>query len=215
MTSVTLEKNTMKDSAKDCALSIRLTRAWVSDGDILGPLEFDVQRGKTVALTGASGVGKSTLLRIISGIHSKYEGTVHAPDRIAMVFQEPHLLPWRSALDNITLTSKCSRDIALHWLDTVGLGAHIDKYPRHLSLGEQRRLSLARAFAATPDLLLMDEPFVSLDPKLADDMMTLSQSLISKHSVTTVLVTHVEAEAHRMASRHLRLVGRPARLVLD
>lgn len=215
MTSAALDQKSTEDSADNCALSVRLSRAWVAGGDILDALRFDVQRGETVALTGPSGVGKSTLLRIISGIHSEYDGIVRAPDRIAMVFQEPHLLPWRSALDNITLTSGCSRDTALHWLDTVGLGGHTDKYPGHLSLGEQRRLSLARAFAATPDLLLMDEPFVSLDPKLADEMMTLSQNLIAQRSVTMVLVTHVEAEARRMANRHLRLVGRPARLATD
>jgi ABC-type nitrate/sulfonate/bicarbonate transport system ATPase subunit len=198
-----------------CALSVSLSRAWVAGGDVLGPMTLNVRQGETVALSGPSGAGKSTLLRIMSGLHQGYDGTVRAPERIAMIFQEPHLLPWRSALDNLTLTSGCSRDTALYWLETVSLGRHTDKYPGQLSLGEQRRLSLARAFAATPDLLLMDEPFVSLDPKLANEMMTLSQNLISKHRITTVLVTHVEAEARRMANRHLRLIGRPARLVSD
>lgn len=207
-----VKKTPVDDSAHEIALSVRLSRVWIKQCDILGPVSLDVQRGDTIALTGPSGAGKSTLLRVIAGIHTEYDGTVRAPKRIAVVFQEPHLLPWRSAIDNVTIATGCDRDVASYWLKAVGLEGHANKYPNHLSLGEQRRLSLARAFAATPDLLLMDEPFVSLDAKLADEMMALSQSLISEHSVTTVLVTHVDTEARRMARRQMRLLGRPAQL---
>ena len=82
-----------------------------------------------------------------------------------------------------------------------------------LSLGQQRRLSLARAFASSPDLLLMDEPFVSLDPALASEMMGLFERLILRRPCATLLVTHVRSEAERLAGRILRLEGRPARLV--
>ncbi|MEC8669388.1 MAG: ATP-binding cassette domain-containing protein [Pseudomonadota bacterium] len=182
---------------------------------ILGALSFAVRAGETLALTGPSGIGKSTLLRVIAGLHRGYQGSVTGPatqGRIAMVFQDPNLLPWRSARDHLTLTTRCTPDQAAHWLGAVGLGDKPEHMPRQLSLGQQRRLALARAFAARPGLLLLDEPFVSLDPALADEMMTLFEDLRATHPVTTLLVTHDTREADRLADRILRLHGSPARL---
>ncbi|MCA0044443.1 ABC transporter ATP-binding protein [Celeribacter litoreus] len=193
-------------------LSLRLEEVRAGGAPILGAIRLDILPSETVALTGPSGVGKSTLLRVISGLHTDYTGDVRRPERIATVFQEPTLLPWRSSLQNITLTTGCSRDTAMNWLAAVGLQDKADHFPTQLSLGQQRRLSLARAFAADPELLLLDEPFVSLDPALADEMMSLFESLRSTHQVTTLLVTHVESEARRLATRHLRLAGQPAHL---
>ncbi len=132
-----------------------------------------------------------------------------------MVFQEPTLLPWRSVLANITIATGVSDAVAMAALTDVGLGSRAADFPNRLSLGQQRRLSLARAFAVKPALLLMDEPFVSLDPELADEMMRLFMALRESVTVTTILVTHVEAEARRLADRIVTLAGAPARIVSD
>lgn len=182
-------------------------------GDVLGPISLSLAPGETMALTGPSGVGKTSLLRIVAGLDRRFAGNRMATERIAMVFQEPTLLPWRSALDNLTVIARISRDEAESWLGDVGLAGLGARFPGMLSVGQQRRLSLARAFAAAPDLLLMDEPFVSLDPELASEMMGLFERLIARRPCATLLVTHVRAEAERLASRICRLEGRPARLV--
>ncbi len=184
-------------------------------GDVLGPITLSLTAGETVALTGPSGVGKTSLLRIVAGLDHTFIGRCQASARVAMVFQEPVLLPWRTARQNLTIVARIREDEALKWLDEVGLADLGDRFPGMLSLGQQRRLSLARAFASAPDLLLMDEPFVSLDPALASEMMDLFERLIDARPCATLLVTHVQAEAKRLADRILRLEGRPARLFED
>lgn len=179
---------------------------------ILGGIALDVARGETVALTGPSGIGKSTLLRIAAGLEPGFDGRREAPGRIAIVFQEPTLLPWRPALENLTLTAHVTPEAARAAMEEVGLAGHEQSFPGQMSLGQQRRLSLARAFASNPELLLMDEPFVSLDPDLVDEMMRLFARLRAARNLATVLVTHVEREAELLASRILRLGGSPARI---
>lgn len=186
--------------------------AFSPDAPILGALTLEVRAGETLAITGPSGVGKSTLLRIIAGLESRYRGTLTVPPRIAMVFQEPTLLLWRSALDNVRIATGLGAAAARQALDEVGLAAQARQYPTQMSLGQQRRLSLARAFASNPDVMLMDEPFVSLDPDLAEDMMVLFARLRAARGLATVLVTHVEREAQMLASRIVALDGSPATL---
>lgn len=177
---------------------------------VLGPIAFEVAAGETVALVGPSGIGKSTLLRLVSGIDTDFTGHIDRPDAIAMVFQEPTLLPWRSALDNLTLLHPgLPRKSALAALDEVGLSGKDTLFPGQLSLGQQRRLALARAFAGEPDLLIMDEPFVSLDDAAADRMLTLTEALIARHQPATLFVTHDMAEATRLAHRTLTLETGP------
>ena len=179
----------------------------------MGEINFQVMRGETLALIGPSGMGKTSLLRIIAGLEEQYVGRSDFTGRVGMVFQEPTLLPWRSALENLTIPTGIGVDQAQEALAEVGLAG--GDFPTQLSLGQQRRLSLARAFAVKPDLLLMDEPFVSLDPDLVEEMMALFIKLRAAHDVATILVTHVEAEAARLASRVLRLDGAPARIISD
>lgn len=132
-----------------------------------------------------------------------------------MVFQEPTLLPWRSALQNLCITTGASVAEARDALADVGLAGRADDFPGQLSLGQQRRLSLARAFALKPDILLMDEPFVSLDADLVQEMSALYARLRAAHGVATILVTHVAAEARQLADRIVTLEGMPGQIKSD
>lgn len=180
---------------------------------VLGALDLSISAGQTVALTGPSGIGKSTLVRIVAGLERDFDGDVTRPERIGMVFQEPTLMPWRSVLDNLTLTTGITEAGAEKALEEVGLKGRGGDFPRQLSLGQQRRLALARAFAGSPELMLLDEPFVSLDPQMADEMMGLFEQLCDRRKVASLIVTHSAEEAKRLATRILRLDGSPARIV--
>ena len=180
---------------------------------ILGSIHFGIDPGETVALVGRSGIGKSTLLNIVAGIDTGFLGSVERPDKMAIVFQEPTLLPWRSALDNLLLPNAgLATDRAMAALDRIGLTGKESAFPGQLSLGQQRRLALARAFVGRPELLLMDEPFVSLDPDIADTMMALTEELIAETRPATLFVTHSRSEAERLSDRILTLSGVPASL---
>lgn len=179
---------------------------------VLGPLAFDLQRGQRVAILGPSGIGKSTLLRIITGLDPAFDGTRRVQGRLAMVFQEPNLLPWRSAAQNITLITGASAAQAQKVLAEVGLAGKENLFPGQLSLGQQRRLSLARALAADPEILVLDEPFASLDELNADEMITLTKGLIAARGMSSILVTHSRAEAQALADQILHLKGTPAQL---
>lgn len=179
---------------------------------ILGPVSLTVGAGQRVALLGPSGVGKTTLLRIIAGLDRDFAGTRSVPERLAMVFQEPTLLPWRTALANLTLPTGATRAEAAALMAQVGLAGREAAYPRQLSLGQQRRLSLARAFVARPGILLMDEPFASLDEATRDRMLDLTAQLLDSSGAGLILVTHDPAEAARLSARPLTLSGSPATL---
>ena len=196
-------------------LDLALNTLHLGGAPILKDIHLSVPKGQTLALVGPSGIGKSSLLRIIAGLETSYQGRCNVAGKSAIVFQEPTLLPWRSTRDNICIATGVTPAVADKALADVGLQDRGDAYPNRLSLGQQRRLSLARAFAVQPDLLLMDEPFVSLDLALVGEMMQLFKTLQAAHDVTTILVTHVQEEAQALADRIITLAGKPATISSD
>jgi ABC-type nitrate/sulfonate/bicarbonate transport system ATPase subunit len=185
---------------------------------VLGELAFSLANGEVAALVGPSGCGKTTLLRIIAGLDRDFEGNVELPAHgtLGMVFQEPRLLPWRTVEQNVRLAAPQATDAALDTLfQALGLTAHREHYPGELSLGLARRVALARAFAVEPDLLLLDEPFVSLDDALAARLRDELADLVNRRPVTTLLVTHNVEEAIGLADRLLLLSLGPARVLGD
>jgi ABC-type nitrate/sulfonate/bicarbonate transport system ATPase subunit len=136
--------------------------------------------------------------------------------KLGMVFQEPRLLPWRNVDDNVRLVApKVSEAELAALFDVLELTAHRSHYPGELSLGLARRVALARAFAIEPDLLLLDEPFVSLDDALAARLRGELVTLIERRAVTTLLVTHNVDEAVQLADRLFLLSTRPAYVLAD
>ncbi|NGO66385.1 ABC transporter ATP-binding protein [Rhizobium daejeonense] len=191
-------------------ITVDIRRKAFGDNVILKDIRFEMATGETVAILGSSGIGKSTLLRLIAGIDPVFEGAVERPANIAMVFQEPVLLPWRSVLQNLTIVHPGLGDeAALSALHRIGIADKAGLFPGQLSLGQQRRLALARAFAGRPELLVMDEPYVSLDRETAEEMLELTEALVAETRPAVILVTHSEQEADRLAGRRLRLAGHP------
>ncbi len=197
-------------------IKIDVRRKAFGEEEVLRDIRFEMDVGETVAILGPSGIGKSTLLRLIAGSDPAFDGEITRPEKIAMVFQEPVLLPWRSVVENLTLVHPdLGTQAALSALERTGIVDKAGLFPGQLSLGQQRRLALARAFAGRPELLVMDEPYVSLDPTTAEEMLALTEALIAETGPAVILVTHSEAEAHRLARRRLRLAGKPATMIKE
>ncbi|MGH6934717.1 MAG: ABC transporter ATP-binding protein [Methylocella sp.] len=184
---------------------------------ILHDVAFDLRKGEICALLGPSGCGKTTLLRIISGLDSDFEGRIvlPSPHKIGMVFQEPRLLPWRSVVQNLRLGGSSSENDLAEIVAALRLSQHLDHFPGELSLGLARRVAIARAFAVKPDLLLLDEPFVSLDAALAAQLREELLALVVKRKATTLIVTHDVEEAIALADRIIVLSAAPGRILAD
>lgn len=183
--------------------------------DVLDDIAFRLEAGEVGALIGPSGCGKSTMLRIVAGLDARFEGSVkRPPGPLAMVFQEPRLLPWRSVEDNLRLAAPGVAEPELAaLLAALGLAGHRARFPGELSMGLARRVALARAFAIPASLLLLDEPFASLDEPLARVIRGDLAALVASRGVTTLLATHDVAEAILLADRIWLLSHGPARIL--
>jgi len=180
-----------------------LTRRF-ADRAVLEQLDFHVNKGEFVALLGVSGSGKTTLLRILAGLDHPDAGSVAVPRARTMVFQEPRLIPSQRVLGNVTIglpRTAQTRKVALDALDEVGLTARANAWPSTLSGGEAQRVALARALVREPALLLLDEPFASLDALTRLRMHSLVRALHAHHNPAVLLVTHDVDEAIRLADR--------------
>ncbi|MCW2995388.1 MAG: sulfonate transporter ATP-binding protein [Conexibacter sp.] len=174
---------------------------------VLDGIELELAAGEFVALLGRSGSGKTTLLRALAGLDRGVTGEVRTGSAPAVVFQDPRLLPWRSVLVNVALGLRGPdpEGRARAALAEVGLDGREEAWPRQLSGGQRQRVALARALVREPDLLLLDEPFSSLDALTRASAQRLVSELWERHRPAVLLVTHDVEEALLLADRVLVL----------
>ena len=196
-------------------------------------LSFEVAQGEMVAVLGRTGCGKSTMFNLLAGLIEPTEGTVrvlgHDPfhefdwfrGKIAVVFQNDRLMPWRTALENVELgiellgkNEQERREIALGWLERLGLKGHEHDYPHALSGGMRQRVSIARAFAVSPEILLCDEPFSALDELTGQRLREEYTQLVRENGKTSIFITHSINEALQLGERIL-VFHRPAQIALE
>ncbi len=197
---------------------------------VLQDIELTVRPGEFLCVLGPSGCGKTTLLNIIAGLDRDFDGDLEiarsgdssasnsGSPKIGYVFQNPTLFPWRTVLENLRIVmnrDQIARNLAETLLDAMGLIEYRDAFPRNLSLGMSRRVALARAFAVEPDLLLMDEPFVSLDEDTTANLQDLLLELWEARSPTVIFVTHDSRESIRLAQRIVIMSRGPGRILAD
>jgi NitT/TauT family transport system ATP-binding protein len=196
-------------------------------------LSFEIGKGEIVAVLGKTGCGKSTMFNIVAGLIEPTSGQArvvgHDPfkefsffrGKVGIVFQNDRLMPWRSALHNVMLglqildaDPKQSQATARRWLARLGLSGHENDYPHALSGGMRQRVSIARAFAVDPEILLCDEPFSSLDEMTARDLRAEFVRLVRQNNKTAVFITHQINEAMEIGDR-VMVFHRPARIAYE
>jgi NitT/TauT family transport system ATP-binding protein len=185
---------------------------------VLRDVAFEIGRREVVALLAPSGTGKSTALRILLGLDTDFAGAVQrGTGRVGVMFQEPLLLPWLTVAENlrVVVARKSAPPDVASLLRAVQIPDAANLYPGQLSLGMARRAALARAMAVTPDLLVLDEPFASLDPQLAASLGAVVRRIAEESDAAIVLATHDLAQALGLATRVLILAGAPATLAAD
>src|SRR5690625_3085569 len=182
-----------------------LTLSYNEEAPVLQGVQLALRSGQFMSLIGPSGCGKSTLLRVIMGLQKPQQGRVQLQvplDEVGFLFQDDALLPWRNARDNVALglriqgmSRRQARLQAEAWLQSVGLAGFEDRYPQQLSGGQRKRVSIAQVLALQPKLLLMDEPFASLDAIVRRYMIEDLLHWVENDAITVLMVTHDLNEA--------------------
>jgi NitT/TauT family transport system ATP-binding protein len=197
--------------------------------EAIADVSFEVEKGEFVCIVGPSGAGKTTLLKSISGLMAPTAGDVELadepvlgpPERMALVFQDysRSLYPWMKVSENVAfplrrkkLGKQERKDLVAHAIDSVGLADAADKYPWQLSGGMQQRVAIARGLAYQPEVLLMDEPFASVDAQTRADLEDLVLGIRHEYGVTVLFVTHDIDESVYMGDRVVILTPRPSRV---
>lgn len=191
---------------------------------VLNDVRFNVESGQFCCIVGPSGCGKTSLLNMISGLDENFEGSINIDGEIpsagpppGYMFQSSRLMPWLSVRENVALVQ--TRDEPSNKVDDllreIGLEEFVNAYPGHLSGGMRRRVALARAIITEPSLLLLDEPFLSLDTPVANRLRRLLIEVCGRRSSTVLFVTHDLREALYLADRVLFISSRPGEIVLD
>ena len=195
---------------------------------VLNDINYHVQDGRFVSIVGPSGCGKTTLLRIIAGLEQSSGGNLllngreisHDVNRIGLVFQEYALFPWRTTLQNIELGLEMMdvpkeerRLTAMNYIRSFGLTDFENRYPHELSGGMQQRVAIARTLITDPKVVLIDEPFGSLDSQTRNNLQGFLLSLWQKKKVTIIFVTHNVDEAVFLSDEVLVFSKRPARII--
>jgi NitT/TauT family transport system ATP-binding protein len=210
-------------------MTVRLVGAERRFGTLqaLAPIVLDVPDGAFISIVGPSGCGKSTLLRLVAGLLPATAGIVEVAGRtvsgpvtqLGIVFQQPILLDWRTALGNVLFQVEMRREPPARWkeralalLEQVGLRDFADAYPHTLSGGMRQRVAIARALVHEPNLLLMDEPFGALDALTREQMRLDLEALWMRRRMTVLFVTHSVDEAVLLADRVVVMSPRPGRI---
>ncbi len=195
-----------------------------SELQVLRDIHFGIESGEFCCIVGPSGCGKTTLLNIISGLDENFEGSVLIDGKTpalgpppGYMFQSSRLMPWLTVRENVALVQMDSQygEKVDELLGEIGLEEFVDAYPAQLSGGMRRRVALARAIITEPSLLLLDEPFLSLDTPVANRLRSLLIEVCGRRSATVLFVTHDLREALYLADRVLFLSSRPGKIVLD
>jgi NitT/TauT family transport system ATP-binding protein len=220
---------TVKVTAPEVEFS-SVTKSYGNGKPVLQAISLTILKGEFVSVIGPSGCGKSTILKLISGLTTPTSGTIcvdgmtpkNARETVSYIFQDATLLPWRTVRRNVALALELEgaprdrrerKTVAL--LELVGLGAVADSYPRELSGGMKMRVSIARALATSPKLLLMDEPFAALDEMSRDRLNEEILRLRTEQKWTAVFVTHSVAEAVFLSTRIVILAPNPGRIFAE
>lgn len=190
-------------------MSIRMNGVSFAYGDtpVLQNVSWELPDSGVVCLWGPSGCGKTTLLRLLASLEKPLTGSVEGVGRVSMVFQEDRLLPWFTALENVTVTGADEVEARKQLLALGLTEEETDTLPRNLSGGQQRRVALARALAADSDLLLLDEPFNGLDEDTWQNVVPLVTAYAATRPV--VLVTHIREQAEALNAQMVPLGGTP------